>query len=149
MRNYLCTGALVALLSSGVAHAQDGPASLLDRFAAGFSAMDPAAIAALFRPDGTFFGSTQPDLMRGPEGVQGYFTRGFASGGWRKMTCEALNAREVSASAATVDALCRVEGARSDGTPRKTELRVSALALRDEAGWRFASLHVSDPPPRR
>ena len=146
---HLCAGALVALLCSGAAYAQNGPASLIDRFAAGFSAMDPAAIAALFRPDGTFFGTTQPDLMRGPEGVRGYFTSGFASGGWRKLTCDVLDAREVSATAATVNALCRVEGARGDGTPRSGVMRVSALALRDEGGWRFASLHVSDPPPRR
>ena len=149
MRHHLCAGALVALLSSGAAYAEDGPASLIDRFAAGFSAMDPAAIASLFRPDGTFFGSTQPDLMRGPEGVQVYFTSGFASGGWRKLTCDVLNAREVSATVATVDALCRVEGARADGTPRNAVLRASAFALRDESGWRCASLHISDPPPRR
>ena len=146
---HLCAGALVVLLCSPTAYAQDGPASLIARFAAGFSAMDPAAIAALFRPDGTFFGSTQPDLMRGPEGVRGYFTSGFASGGWRKLTCDVLDVREVSATAATVNALCRVEGVRSDGTPRSGALRVSALVQRDDAGWRFASFHGSDPPPRR
>ena len=149
MRHDLCVGALVALLSSGAAHAQDGPASLIDRFTAGFAAMDPAVMASLFRPDATFFGSTQPDLMRGPEGVRDYFARGWASGGRRQLTCETLNAREVSATAAMLDARCRVEGVLGDGTPRSGVLRVSALALRDEAGWRFASLHVSDPPPRR
>src|SRR4051794_2621398 len=148
MRHDLCSGALVALLLSGAAYAQDGSASLIGRFTAGFAAMDPAVMASLFRPDATFFGSTQPDLMRGPEGVKGYFTRAWASGGRRQLTCDVLNTRELSATAAMLDAQCRVEGVLSDGTPRSGVLRVSALALRDEGGWRFASLHVSDPPPR-
>ena len=65
------------------------------------------------------------------------------------MTCDVLNTRDLSADAAMLDARCRVEGVLGDGTPRNAVLRASGLALRDEAGWRFANLHVSDQPTRR
>ncbi len=148
MRRGLHNGALVALLLSGTARAQDGPASLIERFAAGFATSDPQVMAAMFRPDATLFGSAEPDLLRGPEGARGYFTRAWPPGWQRQLSCDVLNAREVSA-AATLEAWCRFEGVTPDGAPRSLGLRVSALAMRDEAGWRFASLHVSAPPPRR
>jgi len=144
-----CASAALLLLS-GAAQAQDGAASLIARFAAGFATLDPTVMAALFRPDATFFGSTEPDLLRGPEGVRGYFERSWPPGSTRRVECEVLDTREVSADAAMLDALCRVESGAPDGTRRSGGLRVSALALRDGVGWCFAALHASAPPaPRR
>ena len=65
----------------------ESPQAVLDRFASTFDSRDVDAVAALFTPDATFFGSSFQGLaepLRGPDGARAYFARVFAPvvGGW-------------------------------------------------------------------
>ena len=131
------------------AFAQDGPQSALQGFVAGFNAMDPDAMARLFRPDSTFFGSTEPDLLRGPDGARGYFVRAWPQGSRFQISCETLTTRELSPALATVNAVCGVQFMRADGQTGSARLRLTGLVMRDAQGWRFADLHGSGAPPAR
>lgn len=125
----------------------DGPLSALQAFMVGFNATDPAALAPLFRPDATFFGSSEPALLHGPEGARGYFTRAWPPGNRRAIACESSAVRQLSPDAAMVTAVCRVQATRPDGQQSSSTLRLMGLVLRDAEGWRFADLHASAAPP--
>lgn len=129
--------------------AQDGPGQVLEAFLAGFNATDPVALARLFRADATFFGSTEPALLHGPEGAQGYFTRAWPPGSRRAIACLDSAVRVVAPDAAMMRATCRVEAKRPDGSVGQSTLRLMGLVLRDAQGWRFADLHASAAPPPR
>ena len=141
--------ALVAALSAP-AFAQDGPDSALARFEAAYNATDPAAMAALFRPDGTFFGQSEPELQRGTDAVRGYFVRGWPPGTGRSIACRALSMRPLGTDAASFVAACDTTRVRPDGQREVRVLRLSGVVTRDAGGWRFADVHASTAPaPRR
>lgn len=82
--------ALIALVGTAVTHAADAetPQAVLDRFAVGFSTLDANPMAVLFRPDATFFGSTVPKLLRGPDGARSYFEGVWANAPEGTVTCD-------------------------------------------------------------
>lgn len=127
------------------------PQAVLDRFAATFTTRDVDAVAALFAPDATFFGSSFQGLaepLRGPEGARAYFARPFAPDGPRLgLVCQTEAMRELVPALALAAAICRVDVAQPDGSTVQRTLRVSAALARGQAGWRFADLHVSVAPP--
>lgn len=143
----------IALVLSCIAlpaPAQDGPQSALQGFIAGYRATDAGAMAALFHADGTFFGSSEPELLRGPEGVRGYFTRAWPAGTRRGIDCDTLSTRMVTPDAAVVNANCRTLMTRPDGQETARDLRLTGLVVRDGGRWLFADLHASNAPaPRR
>ena len=144
--------AAFALLTGFVApaFAQDGPQSALQGFVAGYRATDGAAIAALFRADGTFFGSSEPELPRGPDGVRGYFTRAWPPGTRRGIDCDTLSTRIVTPDIAVVNANCHTQMTRPDGQQAIRDLRLTGVVMRDGGRWLFADLHASNAPaPRR
>ncbi len=132
------------------ASAQDGPSSALARFEAAYNATDPAAMAALFRADATFFGQSEPELQRGTEAVRGYFVRGWPPGTGRTIACTTLSLRQLGPGAASFVAACDTTRARPDGQREVRVLRLTGVVTRDAEGWRFADVHASTaPPPRR
>ena len=140
--------ALILLLTSP-AMAQDGPQSALAGFIAAYRATDAASMAALFRADATFFGSSEPELLRGPEGVRGYFARAWPPGTRRGIECDLLSTRLVTPDAAVVSADCRNIRTRPDGQQEATGLRLMGVVIREGGAWRFADLHASNAPPAR
>lgn len=142
--------AILAVLLAAPAMAQDSPQAALQGFVAAYRATDAAAMAALFRPDGTFFGSSEPELLRGPDGVLGYFTRAWPPGARRGIECNILSVRALAPDVAAVNAICHTQMTRPDGQQRVRDLRLSGVAVRESGTWRFADLHASDAPaPRR
>ena len=142
--------AAVAILLAAPAMAQEGPQSALNRFEAAYNATDPAAMAALFRPDGTFFGQSEPELQRGTDSVRGYFVRGWPPGTGRGISCNLLSMRELAPEAASFVAMCDTRRTRPDGQQEIRGLRLTGVVTRDTDGWRFADVHASTaPPPRR
>ena len=140
----------MVILFAPPAIAQDAPQSALRRFEAAYNATDPAAMAALFRPDATFFGQAEPELQRGTESVRGYFIRGWPPGTGRSISCNILSMREISPGAASFVAMCDTRRARPDGQQESRGLRLTGLVTRDSEGWGFADVHAStSPPPRR
>ncbi|MDB5412852.1 MAG: hypothetical protein JWR10_1187 [Rubritepida sp.] len=122
----------------------ESPQAVLDRFAANFFTRDAAAQAALFRPDATFFGSSVPRLLRGPEDALGYFQQAWAKAAPGVMTCDAVVFQQPAPDVVLFSAICRL--VRPE---RTTILRASGTVMRDVEGWRFADLHVSAAPPPR
>lgn len=142
--------AALACAIPALAMAQDGPQSALQGFVAGYRATDGAAIAALFRSDGTFFGSGEAGLLRGPDGVLGYFTRAWPPGTRRGIDCETLSTRMVTPDIAVVNANCHTQMTRPDGQQNVRDLRLTGVVMREGGRWLFADLHASNAPgPRR
>jgi ketosteroid isomerase-like protein len=129
----------------------ESPQAVLDRFAATFTSRDVDAVAALFTPDATFFGSSFQGLaepLRGPDGARAYFVRVFAPGGPRLgLACRTEAMREPAPSLALAASVCRLDVAQADGSAVQRTLRVSATLAHGQAGWRFTDLHVSVSPP--
>ena len=120
------------------------PQALLDSFAANFFTMDAAAQAALFRDDATFFGSSVPGMLRGPEGALGYFLGGWAKASPGVMSCELVTFQTPAPDVVLFSAVCRL--VRAEGVKI---LRASGSMMHDPEGWRFADLHVSAAPAAR
>ena len=133
---------LGGLLAAAAAPAS--PEALLEAFAANFATLDVAAQAALFTPDAAFFGSTVPELLRGPEGANRYFAEAWARASPGTMTCEVQSWRQPSPDLVLLSAWCRL--VRPE---RTSQLRLSGAAMRGADGWRFVELHISAPPPPR
>lgn len=138
---------LIVALAAVPAGAQpaDSPEALLQRFGANFLTKDVAAQVALFAPDAALYGATVGPLLRGQDGVRGYFTNAWANAAPGTMQCEILSRRLPTPDLALVDATCPLV------RPERTvTLRVSAVMQRDPtAGWRFLEMHNSFPPAPR
>ncbi|WP_424811473.1 nuclear transport factor 2 family protein [Roseococcus sp. YIM B11640] len=118
------------------------PQAVIESFAANFLSRDAAKQAALFHEDASFFGSSVPGLLRGPEGALGYFRKAWAEAAPGVMTCEELVLQPIAPDLSLFAATCRL--ARPG---RISVLRASGAIRRADHGWRFASLHVSAAPP--
>jgi uncharacterized protein (TIGR02246 family) len=134
------------MISSGTSRAAgaENPQALLDRFAASFATLDVAAMAALFRPDAVFFGSTVPGLLHGQDGARAYFGKAWASAARGTMTCDPAALQHPAPDVALFATRCRLARPEQVST-----VRVSGATIRDGEGWRFAELHVSSPPGPR
>lgn len=138
--------ALIAIAGTAITQAVDveTPQAVLDRFAGGFSTLDANAMAVLFRPDATFFGSTVPELLRGQDGARAYFERVWANAPKGTVTCDPTAFQYPMPEIALFATTCRLV------RPERTfVLRMSGAVMRDGEGWRFAGLHVSAPPAPR
>ena len=138
--------ALVTIAGTAVTHAAEAetPQAVLDRFADGFATLDADAMAILFRPDATFFGSTVPELLRGQNGARTYFERVWSNAPKGAVTCDSTAFQHPTSDLALFATTCRLV------RPERTfTLRMSGAVMRGGEGWRFADLHVSAPPAPR
>src|SRR4051812_19594387 len=137
---------VISMAMSGPAHATglDSPQAVLDRFAANFSTLDVGAMAALFRPDAIFFGSTVPGLLRGQEGARAYFEQAWANVTPGTMKCDPAAFQQPAPEVSLFATICQLSRPGRNATAR-----VSGAVLHDGEGWRFAELHISvSPSPR-
>ena len=73
LRPFAIGAAVLCICSAAIAGAADEAEAAFAKFFPAFAAYNQNAVAAMFAPDGQFYGTLSPRLVTSAEGVQSYF----------------------------------------------------------------------------
>jgi uncharacterized protein (TIGR02246 family) len=124
---------------------QDEATGILAAWVTGFNAGDVDAIAGLYSPDATLFGTISPSLTTRPEDVRAYFAVVAKS----RMQVKLLDGPAVTsiADAAVVQSgLYEFSGLRPDGQSFVMPARYSFVVVKIGGDWRIVHQHSSPQP---
>jgi uncharacterized protein (TIGR02246 family) len=122
--------------------ADDTVSAIIEKWSAGFSKLDAAALASLYSNSALFFGSN-PALYRGRDGVAAYFT---ALPRWSSPT---VRFTDIVAAPVGLD-LISMAGTASfvvDEGATTLSVKITWVIAREDGDWKIVSHHVSSKAP--
>jgi uncharacterized protein (TIGR02246 family) len=122
--------------------ADDIVSAVIEKWSAGFSRLDAAALASLYSNSAFFFGSN-PALYRGRDGVAAYFN---ALPRWRS---QAVQFSDVMTGLAGPDLINMAATALFvvDEGATTLAVKISWVIVREDGDWKIVSHHVSSKLP--
>jgi uncharacterized protein (TIGR02246 family) len=122
--------------------ADDTVCAIIEKWSAGFSKFDAAALALLYSKSAFFFGSS-PTLYRGQEGVRAYFN---ALPRWSSPTVQFTEVRTAQVSPDLINFAGTANfGLGDEASP--LAVKISWVIAREDGEWRIVSHHVSSKTP--
>jgi uncharacterized protein (TIGR02246 family) len=122
--------------------ADDVVSAIIEKWSAGFSKLDAAALASLYSKSAFFFGSN-PSLYRGKDGVAAYFN---ALPRWRS---QAVQFTDVVAELVSPDLINFAATASFvlDEGATTLSVKITWVIAREDGDWKIVSHHVSSKEP--
>lgn len=122
-----------------------GPRALIQRWLQAFLAADVDAIAALYAPDATFFGTSGQALVLDAAGVRTYFEQALT---WARPVRAELLEESVKVLVPGMAVVCALDAVAWDdrGTTVTSAGRVSFVLRQTAQGWRIVHFHRSALP---
>jgi uncharacterized protein (TIGR02246 family) len=122
--------------------ADDIVSAVIEKWSAGFSRLDAAALASLYSNSAFFFGSN-PALYRGRDGVAAYFN---ALPRWRS---QAVQFSDVMTGLVGPDLINMAATASFvvDEGATTLAVKISWVIVREDGDWKIVSHHVSSKLP--
>ena len=122
--------------------ADDIVSGIIERWSAGFSRLDAAALASLYSRHAFFFGSN-PSLYRGRDGVAAYFN---VLPRWRSPTVQFGDVRTEVISADLINMAAMVSFVVDEGATTLS-VKITWVIAREDGDWKIVSHHVSSKVP--
>jgi uncharacterized protein (TIGR02246 family) len=142
-------GTLVALTFISAA-ALAGPAedaeAAFRKFFPAFVAHNHAQVAAMFAPDGQFYGTQSPQVVLAPEGVLAYFTAALDRPATVVATPLQMNAKALSDSIVLLAGMWKVDRTVDGKTMSGGPFRVTAVMQKRNDAWLVVQFHNSPMP---
>jgi uncharacterized protein (TIGR02246 family) len=127
---------------------QDDVAGVLTIWANEFNAGNVDAIAGLYSPDATLFGTVSPSLTTCPEDVRAYFAA-VAKSRMQVKLVDAPTATNVANAAVVLSGLYEFSGPRPDGQSFVMPARYSFVVADINGQWKIVHQHSSPQPKPR
>ena len=115
---------------------------IMNKWAAAFTRLDAAALAALYSKHAFFFGSN-PTFYRGNDGVRAYFE------GLPRWQLPSVEFSEIRTAQAAPD-LINVAGTATFTIEKDAEpliVKITWVIVREDGDWKIVSHHVSSKTP--
>lgn len=122
--------------------AEDIVSDIMKKWAAAFTRLDAAALAALYSKNAFFFGSN-PNLYRGNDGVQVYFA---ALPRWSSPSVQFTDVKTAQAASDLIN----VAGTATFTVEDDAEplvVKITWVIVRENDDWKIVSHHVSSRTP--
>lgn len=127
---------------------QDDAAGVLTTWVNEFNAGNVDAIAGLYSPDATLFGTVSPSLTTRPEDVRAYFAA-VAKSRMQVKLVDAPTATNVANAAVVLSGLYEFSGPRPDGQSFVMPARYSFVVADINGQWKIVHQHSSPQPKPR
>jgi uncharacterized protein (TIGR02246 family) len=121
--------------------ADDIVSAIIEKWSAGFSKLDAAALASLYSKSAFFFGSN-PSLYRGRDGVAAYFN-GLPR--WRSPTVQFTDVTTELVNSDLINLAAIASFVLDEGTT--LSVKISWVIAREDGEWKIVSHHVSSKAP--
>jgi uncharacterized protein (TIGR02246 family) len=145
-RTLLAAAALwVSLASCALAGPREEALSVVDKWAAAFTASDVDGIVKLYAPDALFLGTGSTAVVTDPAGVRAYFERGLLSRRPRGAVLTSSQALVLSDTAVVVTGLDETS-AVIDGATVTSPGRVTFVVAKRGRQWLIVHFHRSAMP---
>lgn len=122
--------------------ADDIVSAIIEKWLAGFSKLDAAALASLYSRNAFFFGSN-PLLYRGRDGVAAYFN-GLPR--WRSPTVQFTDVRTELIAPDLINFAAIASFVLDDGA-KTLSVKITWVIAREDGDWKIVSHHVSSKVP--
>jgi uncharacterized protein (TIGR02246 family) len=122
--------------------ADDIVSAIIEKWSAGFSKLDAAALASLYSKSVFFFGSN-PSLYRGRDGVAAYFN------GLPRWRSQAVQFTDVTTELVNSDLinLAAIASFVLDEGATTLSVKITWVIAREDGDWKIVSHHVSSKAP--
>jgi uncharacterized protein (TIGR02246 family) len=124
---------------------QNDAADVLATWVTGFNAGDVDAIAGLYSPDATLFGTISPFLTTRPEDVRAYFAA-VAESRMQVRLIDAPSVTKIADAGVVLSGLYEFSGPRPDGQSFTMPARYSFVVANIGGHWRILHQHSSPQP---
>ncbi len=124
---------------------QHDAAGVLAAWVTGFNAGDVDAIAGLYSPDATLFGTISPALTTRPEDVRAYFAA-VAKSRMQVKLVDTPTITKIADMAAVLSGLYEFSGPRPDGQSFVMPARYSFVVANIDGQWWIVHQHSSPRP---
>jgi ketosteroid isomerase-like protein len=118
--------------------ADDIVSGIIEKWSAGFSELDAAALASLYSRHAFFFGSN-PSLYRGRDGVAAYFN---ALPRWRSPAVQFTDVKSELIGADLINMAAMVSFVVDEGATTLS-VKITWVIAREDGDWKIVSHHVS------
>jgi uncharacterized protein (TIGR02246 family) len=118
--------------------ADDIVSAIIEKWSAGFSKRDAAALASLYSKNAFFFGSN-PSLYRGRDGVAAYFN---ALPRWRSQAVQFTDVATELVSADLIN-MAAIASFVVDEGATTLSVKITWVIAREDGDWKIVSHHVS------
>jgi uncharacterized protein (TIGR02246 family) len=122
--------------------ADDIVSGIIEKWSAGFSGLDAAALASLYSKGAFFFGSN-PALYRGRDGVAAYFN---ALPRWRSPSVQFTDVATELVSPDLINLAATASFVVDEGATTLT-VKLTWVIAREDGDWKIVSHHVSSKTP--
>jgi uncharacterized protein (TIGR02246 family) len=116
--------------------------AIIEKWSAGFSKLDAAALASLYSKSAFFFGSN-PSLYRGRDGVAAYFN---ALPRWRSQAVQFTDVRTELVSPDLINFAATASFVLDEGAATLS-VKITWVIVREDGDWKIVSHHVSSKEP--
>jgi hypothetical protein len=134
------------LVPAAVAGPAEDAQAAFSKFFPAFVARNQNQVAAMFAPDGQFYGTLSPQLVLAPEGVQRYFTVALDRPDVVVATPVQLNAKALSDDVVLLAGLWKVDRTLDGKTTSGGPYRMTAVMQKRNANWLVVQFHNSPLP---
>ena len=118
--------------------ADDVVSDIIEKWSAGFSKLDAAALASLYSKSAFFFGSN-PSLYRGRDGVAAYFN-GLPR--WRSPTVQLTDVTTELVNSDLINLAAIASFVLDEGTTTLS-VKITWVIAQEDGDWKIVSHHVS------
>ena len=122
--------------------ADDVVSGIIEKWSAGFSKLDAAALASLYSKSAFFFGSN-PSLYRGRDGVADYFN---ALPRWRSPSVQFTDVRTELVAPDLINFAAIASFVLDEGATTLS-VKITWVIAREDGDWKIVSHHVSSKVP--
>ena len=138
--------AALSFLEAAAAGPAEEAQAAFTKFFPAFVAYNQNAVAAMFAPDGQFYGTLSPQLVTTPEGVQRYFTAALNRPDRVVATPLQLDSKALSDTVVLVAGQWKVDRTLDDKTVSGGPYRVTAVMQKRRDVWTVVQFHNSPLP---
>ena len=142
----LCGLLVLAVPTLGRAGPAEDAQAVFSKFFPAFVARNQAEVAAMFAPDGQFYGTLSPELVTKPEGVLRYFTVALDRPDIVQATPLQVTSTALSDSVVLIAGMWKVDRTLDGKTTVGGPLRVTAVLQKRNDRWVVVQFHNSPRP---
>lgn len=146
LRRFALGAVACSVCAAAMAGAAEEAEAAFARFFPAFAAYNQNAVAAMFAPDGQFYGTLSPQLVTTPEGVQSYFTAALNRPDRVVATPLQLNSKELSDDIVLVAGQWKVSRVLNEKTISGGPYRMTAVMQKRKGTWTVVQFHNSPVP---
>ena len=145
-RIFLCGLIVLAVPTIGRAGPAEDAQAAFSKFFPAFVARNQAEVAAMFAPDGQFYGTLSPELVTKPEGVLKYFTVALDRPDIAQATPLQMTSTALSDNIVLIAGMWKVDRTLDGKTTVGGPLRVTAVLQKRNDRWVVVQFHNSPRP---